>query len=387
LALFKVVDLTNTDDAHGASTAGPPAPSGPTHTPSSRAGGGDGGDRRTHNIVVRSLAIGLTGLALYVVLPSLTRVLSAWPELEHLNPAWFIFALGSEAVSFGCTFALQRLVLRTKKWFAVVAAGLAGNAVTNVLPAGDAAGAAVQFRMLAKSGIDADRAAGGMTAASLLGIGGLLALPVFTLPAILGGAPVSPGLAHTAVLGLCGFVLFVGCGIIVMATDRPLEDLGRLAQELWNRLPGRRAKLTDLDRRLLRQRDSIRSTLGRDWPQAVLLTGGRLGFDYFCLLGALRATGSSPRPSLVLLAYAATGVIALLPLTPGGLGIVEASLSGLLVLAGVPASEAFVATLAYRLASYWLPLIGGSIAYLLFRRRYPPAGSTSSGRSGLESPR
>jgi uncharacterized membrane protein YbhN (UPF0104 family) len=180
----------------------------------------------------------------------------------------------------------------------VVAAGLAGNAVTNVLPAGDAAGAAVQFRMLATAGISTDNAVEGMTAASLLGVGGLLALPLFTLPAILGGAPVSSGLVHTALLGLAGFGLYVLGGVVVMTTDRPLAVLGRLGQRLWNSLPGHRTKITGLDRRLLRQRDDVRSTLGRDWPQAVALTAGRLGFDYGCLLFALRATGSHPRPSL-----------------------------------------------------------------------------------------
>ena len=91
-----------------------------------------------------------------------------------------------------------------------------------------------------------------------------------------------------------------------------------------------------------------------------LAAGGRadrlaLGFDYGCLLAALRATGASPQPSLVLLAYAAAGIVALFPLTPGGLGIVEASLSGLLILAGVRAGYAVLAILAYRIASYWLP--------------------------------
>jgi uncharacterized protein (TIRG00374 family) len=142
---------------------------------------------------------------------------------------------------------------------------------------------------------------------------------------------------------------------------------------VWNRIPGRHSKVSGLDRRLLRQRDEIRATLGRDRTRAVVLTAGRLGCDYACLLAALRATGSDPRPSLVLLAYAATGIIALVPITPGGLGIVEASLSGLLVLAGVPGGKAFVATLVYRLASYWLPLLAGLAAYLLFRRRYPPS--------------
>jgi uncharacterized protein (TIRG00374 family) len=325
--------------------------------------------------VGRVVAIGITGLALYVVLPSLTRVIAAWPQLSRLSPVWLVGSFLAESASFACAFALQRLVLRTKKRFAVVAAGLASNAVTNVLPAGDAAGAAVQFRMLATAGIDTDNAVEGMTAASLLGIGGLLALPLFTLPAILGGAPVSSGLVHTALLGLAGFGLFVAGGVVVMTTDRPLALLGRIGQRLWNSIPGRRTKTTGLDRRLLRQRDDVRSTLGRDWPRAVALTAGRLGFDYGCLLCALRATGSDPRPSLVLLAYAAAGILALVPITPGGLGIVEASLSGLLVLAGVPGSEAFVATLAYRLASYWLPLLAGLVAYALFRRRYPTGKS------------
>jgi len=72
----------------------------------------------------------------------------------------------------------------------------------------------------------------------------------------------------------------------------------------------------------------------------------------------------------VLLAYAAADIVALFPVTPGGLGIVEASLSGLLILAGVRPSYAFLATLAYRIAAYWLPLLAGLPAYLLFRHRY-----------------
>jgi hypothetical protein len=67
----------------------------------------------------------------------------------------------------------------------VVTAGLAGNAVTDTLPGGDAAGVAVQFGMLATAGFDTDTAVGGLTAFSLLGVGGPLALPVLALPAML----------------------------------------------------------------------------------------------------------------------------------------------------------------------------------------------------------
>jgi uncharacterized protein (TIRG00374 family) len=324
-------------------------------------------------VVKRGLVVAVAGVAIYLVLPKLVAVLGAWPRLSTLNPAWFTVAFAAELLSFTCNFALQRLALRTRAWFAVVTAGLAGNAVTGSLPGGDAAGAAVQFGMLTTAGFDTSTAVGGLTAFSLLGIGGLLALPVFALPAILAGAPASPGLVHTALLGIAGFAAFAVFGVVILRADWPLAAAGRAAQRLRNRVTrGRRPPVTGLDKRLLDQRDKIREVLDRKWWQAVLLTAGRLGFDYGCLLAALWATGVSPRPSLVLLAYSAAGILALLPLTPGGLGIVEAGLTGLLVLAGVPAGYAVLATLAYRVASYWLPLLAGPPAYLLFRHRYGP---------------
>jgi uncharacterized protein (TIRG00374 family) len=323
------------------------------------------------NVVKRAAVAVVAGVAIYLVLPKLVAVLGAWPRLSTLNPWWFVVALAAEAISFVCNFALQRLALRTRGWFAVVTASLAGNAVTDSLPGGAATGAAVQFSMLTTAGFDTGTAVGGLTAFSLLGIGGLLALPVFALPAMLLGVPVSPGLVHTALLGIVGFAAFAVFGLIILRTDWPLAAAGRAAQRLRNRVTrGRRPPVTGLDKRLLDQRDAIKQVLDKKWWQAVLLTAGRLGFDYGCLLAALRATGAHPQPSVVLLAYSAANIVELLPLTPGGLGIVEASLTGLLVLAGVHAGAAVLATLAYRVASYWLPLLAGLPAYLLFRRRY-----------------
>lgn len=67
----------------------------------------------------------------------------------------------------------------------------------------------------------------------------------------------------------------------------------------------------------------------------------------------------------------------MIPITPGGLGLVEASLTGLLVLAEVNSSQAVLATLTFRLASYWAPLCAGPIGYGLFRIRYRSRRSPS----------
>jgi uncharacterized protein (TIRG00374 family) len=292
-----------------------------------------------------------------------------------------VLALAAEAASFACYFGLQRVALRTRAWFAVVTAGLTGNAVSGILPGGSAAGAGLQFEMLSAAGLDTDSTVSGLAAMSLINLAAMLALPGLALPAMLAGIAVSPGLVHAGLVGIAGFVLLAVAGAVILHADWPLRGLGRAVQGLHNHVFARhRQPLTGMDRRFLDDRDSVRHVLGRQWRQAIFLTTGRIGFDFGCLLAALRATGAHPQPSLALLAYAAASIVALIPLTPGGLGIVEASLASLLVLAGVPSSSAFVATLGYRLFAYWLPVLAGGPAYLMFRHRYGAAWRRSSGR-------
>jgi uncharacterized protein (TIRG00374 family) len=335
-------------------------------------------------VVTRAAMVVAAGLAIYLVFPAITEVFASWPRLSTLNPWWLFAAIGAEVAHFVCTFALQRLALRTKAWFPVVTSQLAGNAITLIMPGGAAVGAAVQFRMLAASGMETSETVSGLAGFSLLGVGGLFALPVFALPVILLGAPTDRGLRQAAYLGAAGFVVFAAFGAVVLAYDAPLRWTGRAGQRVVNWVRRKRPPLEGLDETLLTQRDEIRAALGKQWWQALLLSAGRLAFDYLCLLFALRATGSRPRPSLILVAYAVAGIIALIPITPGGLGIVEASLTGLLVLAEVNSSQALLATLTYRIASYWVPLCAGPIAYGLFqirqkKQKKPPARSTRQG--------
>jgi hypothetical protein len=318
-------------------------------------------------LLKRALPLAVAGAAIYVLFPAITKVLGAWPRLTSLDPIWFAVALAAEVASFACNFGLQRLALRAKGWFAVVTAGLAGNSVTGSLPGGSAIGAGVQFRMLSTAGFDTDTAASGLAAISFIGVAALLGLPLFAAPAMIAGIRVSPGLAHAALIGLAGFVLFAGLGALVLATDRPLATAGRVAQKVWNWLTRGRHPVTGLDQRLLADRDAIRTVLGEHWRKALLLTTGRLAFDYGCLLAALHAASSSPQPALVLLAYAAAGILALIPITPGGLGIVEGVYIPTLVGFGLTRRVATLGVASYRLAQYWFPIVLGGILYASLR--------------------
>lgn len=315
----------------------------------------------------------LFGVSLYLLLPGIVDVLASWPQLSDVAPWWFAAIGAGQLLSVVCLVMSQRMALRTSSWFPVATSQVAGNAFSHVVPGGAAAGAALQFRMLAQAGIDAPKAVTGLAAFSLLQTAGVLALPVLALPALMAGDYVPRPLVHSALLGGVAFALVVAVGAVLLTADRPLIATARAAQSLHNRLARRRPAVTKLPRRLLAERNEVRSVLGRGWWKALLTTSGKLCFDYLSLLAALAATGSRPSPSLVLLAFAAALLLGMIPLTPGGLGFVEAGLYGTLTLAGVASGAALLATLVYRLASYWLPILAGPIAYTLFHRRYGSA--------------
>jgi len=321
-------------------------------------------------LVWKTVVVIVAGITLYLLFPSLAEVFDSFPKLTSLDPIWFIFALALQVAHFTCTIALQRIALRTKAWFSVATSQLSGNAISLIVPGGAAFGAATQFRMLAAAGNDPATAVAGLTAFSLLGIGGLLALPIFVLPAIVAGTPIANGLLHATLLGLVAFVLFAAFGAVVLALDGPLRWAGRIVQAVRNRVKRKSPPLTGLPDKLVFERNRIRVVLGKRWKAALLLSSGRLAFDFGTLLACVRATGVKPNPSLVLLAYAVAGLLALIPITPGGLGIVEA---------GVPGVDAVVATLAYRIISYWLPIAVGPFAYLAFRLRYGKPGHDGGG--------
>lgn len=322
----------------------------------------------------------VTGISLYALLPSLTAVFASWRSLADLTWYWAALALVSETGSFVCLWELERIALRVKSWFAVACSQLSGNAVGRILPGGAATASAFSITMLRRAGVSVGDAATALAATTSLLFGTALALPLLALPAILGGVPVDRSLETSAYLGAAVLVLLVIGGVIAFAFDRPLEDVGRALQWVLNRTVCRRRPISDLPQRLLLQRNFVRSTLGRRWKAAILSAAGTTAFDYLALLCALRAVGTEPRPSLVVLAYASAKVLTLVPLTPGGLGFVEAGLVGTLTLAGVEPQDAVVATLTYRLVSYWLPIPAGGIAYLAFRRRYRPAGMKKHSR-------
>jgi putative heme transporter len=313
--------------------------------------------------------LGITAVSLYLVAPSLIETLGSWDDLATIAPGWLAAMAALQGAALVSLWALQRLAMRVRDWYAVVTSQMAGGALAKIAPAGGAVGAALQYRLLVQSGIERTKVVGGLTAANLLAFGVVLALPLLAVPSLFRGG-VNRSLIEGAVIGVAVFAALTGVCATMLAFDRPLAWVGRTVQRIRNRLRPRAEPLTRFPERLLRERDRILTTLGPRWKRALLATVARWAFDYATLLAALAAVGSHPRPGLVLLAFCTAQVLAQIPVTPGGLGFVEAGLTATLTLAGVSAGDAVLATFAYRFFSYWLPMPLGFAALLLHRRRY-----------------
>ncbi len=323
----------------------------------------------------RAIALAICAVVLYVVAPAVTEVLGAWPRVRRIEPGWFAAMIAAQLGSLWCLWKLQALCIGAELR-PVAESSLVSGAVGRVLPGGTATAAATQYAMLTHAGVPGAAIGAGLAAGTLLQLAALCALALLALPAVLLGVRVPTSLLATAAVAAVLFASMVALTALALRGDRALAAAARTAGRVLSRV--RRSHPVDPDGlaiRLLAQRDAVRTLLGRTWRLALVVAVGRWVLDFLTLQAALAAIGADPHGSLTLLAYAGAQLLAQVPLTPGGLGVVEAGLAGSLALAGISAGQAAVATLAYRLVSYWLLLPAGFVAWLLFRRREAGGGT------------
>ena len=333
----------------------------------------------TRRLLGRGAILIVGAIALYVVAPSLLTLLHAVPQLGDVAIYWFLVVIAFEALSFMSLWALLRIALRTSNLFVVAVSQLAGNAASRVLPGGPAAGGVVQGGVLVRSGFPPATVGAVLSATGLLTTGMLFALPVLVIPAMLAGLAVPQELELGLLLSLFLAALLVGVGASVLWSDAVAHRLaGFVGWVVIRVVPavGRRSRVTVV-RRLIRERDEIRRAFDGHWASGLMAAAGNRMFDLGALVASLLAVGGEANPLLVLLAYVASLALSFVPITPGGLGFVEAGLTSLLVVAGATAEQAVVATLLYRLASFWLPIPLGLVAWGGWRATLRATDSTA----------
>ena len=338
---------------------------------------------------VRKIGVAVVALLLveYLAVPQIVEASSHLTLVEDAAPLLLVLAFALETCSLAAYTALTRAVLppRVRPRFAdQFRIDLTGLGASHVLPGGGASAAALRFRLMTLRGIPADEAAS--TAAVQAAIAAIGLVATFAGGVVLAG----PGVVAHPVYGAAGaaaVAALVGAWLVVRAISRrprgrhgsvdarpvpsfPLPFLGHRASAAAARLV---STTLDTVRTTVRRAD----TLVRDPRQRVTVLGWAAGnwlLDAACLWVCLRAYGVGLQPGALLTAYGAANLVGLLPVTPGGLGVVEGVLIPALTALGETAvAPVTLGVLTWRLLQFWLPIPVSGLTYLSLKlpRRQP----------------
>jgi putative heme transporter len=319
----------------------------------------------------RLVGAALLGLAIGLAIGRRHELAQAVDLLGHLRIQGLAVALALEAASLVAFARLQRWLLHEGGvdvgLVPMVQITLAGNALAMSLPGGAAWAAAWAFGQLRRRG--ADRVLAGWVVLVAGALASYALFMILVVGALVAGSKGPVASVRPLLIALAS-IPFVVAGVALAARRFPvvhrLTAAGRRGIEA---LPeGERicALLQRTWERLLTVRPS-----GTAWLEAFGLGALNWLENCGCLVACIWAVHGSIPWHGILVAYALAQVTASIPITPGGIGVVEGSLTALLVAYGMPTNVALASVLLYRAVSFWgLVPVGWSVwGYLSWQSR------------------
>jgi uncharacterized membrane protein YbhN (UPF0104 family) len=299
--------------------------------------------RRLLTVVV----LAACGLTVLLAVPDLRPVLS---DVGDMNPALVAVAIGLEFAS-----CLSFLVIFRRFFEPVperVARELAWSQMGSgaLLPGGGVGALAIGGWLLHLVGMPTReivrRSSGLFFLTSAINVLALALAGGFLLLGV-GAGP------HDVVLAGVPVIAAVSAAVVVLA-------LPRLTRRVAATHP-RMAWLDDIGVGIPSARGAIVH------PSWRLLGGaGYLLFDIAVLWTAFVAVGPAPPLAALVIAYLVGYLANAIPI-PGGVGVLDAGLVGALALYGLPVTHAAAAVLVYHAIAFWIPTLGGGLAYARLR--------------------
>ena len=305
----------------------------------------------------------LVGVAVWVVSGKSSELSGASAYLTQLRWEWIALATVAELACYTSLASVERVLLRAGQVPArlgrLTAITFAASAIQSALPVGAAFAGVYNFRQYQLLGADevlagwvvvASGAVSFATLAALAGIGLSMAASLGTTFDLVG-----------AIVGVLVVVLLV---VIAWAMRARLFRLARkFVAVLERRLHREPGELGEPLAVVLERMRAFAPTRG-EWAQAALAGTASWVADCTCLAAAFLAVGAPVPWQGLLLAYCGGQLAVNLPITPGGLGVVEGSLTIALVAFGGGKAPTVAAVLLYRLFSFWLPMTVGAGCWL-----------------------
>jgi uncharacterized protein (TIRG00374 family) len=250
----------------------------------------------------------------------------------------------------------------------------ASTALSIVTPAGAAVGMAGSYAMLRSWGFGGSAVGLAVALTGVWNQVAALSFPIVALALLTAAGEGQRALRIAALAGVAVLAAAIALFAAGLASARRARQVGGLAVrlELGVRRVLRRPPTPRSGEELVRFRERALSLLRRRWHALTVATlAGHLTV-FVLLLVCLHAMGTSGVTVVeAFAAWSLTRILGLLPLTPGGLGVVELGLTGALVAFGAPSADAVAATLLYRALAVLPTLALGLLAALTWRTHQP----------------
>jgi hypothetical protein len=304
------------------------------------------------------IGFGLVAGAVWVLSEHTAELNGFSHVVQTLNWWWIPPAVAVELLSFVAFAGLQRELLVAGElpvpWSPLIKVSFASQALANSFPGGNAASSVYGFRWYRRFGADSTLAVWALIGTFVT------SMVTLSLVAVLGlGLAAEEGASLDLVPVLIGaFVVTVAMGVVFFY-EPPLHWVVSQTIGLSRAVTGRpRGDTSATIEKIMLWVAAVR--LGwREISWALLWGSSNWLLDCACFAMMFEAVGSPIPWKGLLLAYGAGQLAATLPITPGGLGVVEGSITIALVAFGSPAASTTYAVLMYRFISFWLVLVVG----------------------------
>jgi putative heme transporter len=307
-------------------------------------------------------------------LPQFTSISAVWASIRSMT--WWQMSL----------LALAAMWNLATYWIVMVATmpGLtyrqasvvteSSTAVSNTLPAGGAVGIAMSYSMYSSWGFSRSRSSVSLLVAGVWNNFAKLAMPVLALAlvAFTGGGG-GTGRILAGVLGIAGLAAAVTLFALLLRSEDSAHRIGLAAARLVSAVLHvlRRPPVHGWELATVKFRKRTLLLLRARWGRITVATLISHLSLFLVLLLALRFVGVTEAQvswadALAIFAFAR--LLTAIPLTPGGLGVVELALITGLSAAGGMRAQVAAGVLIFRALTYVLPIPVGLLTYLFWRR-------------------
>ncbi|HXN60690.1 MAG TPA: YbhN family protein [Acidimicrobiales bacterium] len=323
------------------------------------------------NVKITLMILFLFFLGEYVLLPELASARREFHQLSHLNFLWLVLGTLLEIGALAAYAELTHTVLSpgAPTRFRIFRINMWALSISHVLPGGTVPGTAASYRLLTEPDVPGGTVSGSTAAFGLAtqGIGSAVVLNVIFWLSLLISIPLqgyNPLYGFAAILGVLLLSIFA---TLVFLLTRGEKQAASLIKWVADRLPFIKADTVTALVQKVADRMKILFSNTELLTRACIWAAANWILDAMSLWVFLLAFGARIDPVDVLVAYGLANILAVIPLTPGGLGVIELTIVAVLTRFHVPGGVAAAGVLSWRLVNFWLPIPFGGAAYFSLR--------------------